>query len=84
METILLDDFLSEGMIKEKEFRSQIAEINWESFRDKKVMIKGCAEVPVPTWAYLIIASHLSNYAKNIYFGEPCSAIQIYSRKSKT
>ena len=81
METILLDDFLSDGMIKEKEFRSQIAEINWESFRDKKVMIKGCAEVPVPTWAYLIIASHLSHYAKNIYFGEPCSAIQIYSRK---
>ena len=84
MKTILLDDFLSDGMIKEKEFRSQIAEMDWESFRDKKVMIKGCAEVPVPTWAYLIISSHLSNYAKNIYFGEPCSAIQIYSRKSKT
>jgi hypothetical protein len=44
-------------------------------------MIKGCAGVPVPTWAYLIISSHLSNYAKNIYFGEPCSAIQIYSKK---
>ena len=50
-------------------------------FKDKKVMIKGCSEVPVPTWAYLIISSHLSNYAKNIYFGEPCSAIQIYNRK---
>jgi hypothetical protein len=44
-------------------------------------MIKGCASVPVPTWAYLIIASHLSNYAKNIYFGEPCAAIQIYRKK---
>ena len=81
METIRLDDFLSDGMIKEKEFRAQIKTIDWESFNNKKVMIKGCAGVPVPTWAYLIISSHLSNYAKNIYFGEPCSAIQIYSKK---
>ena len=80
METIRLDDFLSDGMIKEKEFRAQIKIIDWESFRNKKVMIKGCASVPVPTWAYLIIASHLSNYAKKIYFGEPCAAIQIYSK----
>ena len=80
METIRLDDFLSDGMIKEKEFRAQIKTIDWESFRNKKVMIKGCASVPVPTWAYLIIASHLSNYAKKIYFGEPCAAIQIYRK----
>tara|TARA_B100000809_G_scaffold68486_1_gene65658 strand:+ start:14690 stop:14935 length:246 start_codon:yes stop_codon:yes gene_type:complete len=80
MKTIRLDNFLSDGMIKEKEFRAQIKTIDWESFRNKKVMIKGCASVPVPTWAYLIIASHLSNYAKKIYFGEPCAAIQIYSK----
>jgi hypothetical protein len=43
-------------------------------------MIKGCASVPVPTWAYLIISARLSNYAKKIYFGEPCAAIQIYSK----
>ena len=58
METIRLDDFLSDGMIKEKEFRVQIKEIDWKSFSNKKVMIKGCAGVPVPTWAYLIISSH--------------------------
>ena len=56
METIQLDDFLSDGIIKEEEFRNQVKTINWESFRDKQVMIKGCASVPVPTWAYLIIA----------------------------
>ena len=81
MKTIRLDNFLSDGMIKEKEFRAQIKTIDWESFRNKKVMIKGCASVPVPTWAYLIIASHLSNYAKDIYFCEPCAAIQIYRKK---
>lgn len=43
METIQLDDFLSDGIIKENEFRNQVKTINWESFRDKQVMIKGCA-----------------------------------------
>ena len=80
METILLDDFLSDGIIKEAEFRNQVKTIDWESFRNKQVMIKGCASVPVPTWAYLIISARLSNYAKKIYFGEPCAAIQIYSK----
>ena len=43
METILLDDFLSDGIIKEAEFRNQVKTIDWESFRNKQVMIKGCA-----------------------------------------
>ena len=32
----------------------------------------------VPTWAYLIITANLTKYAKRIYFGEPCSAIDIF------
>jgi len=40
METIQLDDFLSDGIIKEQEFRNQVKTINWESFKDKQVMIK--------------------------------------------
>jgi len=88
METIQLDDFLSDGIIKEDEFRNQVKTINWESFRDKQVMIKGCASVPVPTWAYLIISAKLSNYAKKIYFGEPwlcqrtCSNMGIFNHIS--
>ena len=43
-------------------------------------MIKGCAQVTVPTWAYLMIVSHLSQYADRIYFGEPCSAVEIFKK----
>ena len=79
MKTIYLDDFLDQEIIKEKSFREKIDNTRWNHYKNKKVLIKGCAKSPVPTWAYLIITAKLTSYAKSIYFGEPCSAIKIYS-----
>lgn len=80
MENISLDDFLYNGIIQEKNFREKVKNIDWNKFSGKKVMIKGCAQVPVPTWAYLMIVSNLSQYADRIYFGEPCSAVEIFKK----
>ena len=78
MNTIFLDDYLSDKIIKEKEFRQKIEETNWKKYLDKKVLIKGCAKSPIPTWAYLIIATELTKHTSKIYFGEKCSAIKIF------
>ena len=80
METIHLDDFLTDGILKEDEFRKKIAEIDWGIYDNKKVLIKGCTQSPVPIWSYLIISAQLSQHAKTIFFGEPCSLVQIYSK----
>ena len=80
MITIYLEDFLQDGMLKEKFFRQKIDELNWDDFQDKRVLIKGCSEAPIPTWAYLIITAHLSQKAKRIYFGELRQAIKIFNR----
>lgn len=77
MKKIELDDFLTNGILREQDFRKKISEINWDLFSNKKVLIKGCTSVPVPIWSYLIITAKLSGKAKKIYFGEPCSAIEI-------
>ncbi len=82
MKKIELDDFLTDGILKEKNFRIKIQKIDWNIYKDKKVLIKGCTSVPVPIWTYLIITAKLSQNAKEIFFGEPCSAIDIY-KKSK-
>ena len=78
METIYLDDYTKNGIIIEKEFRKKINKTDWDFYKDKKVLIKGCASVPVPTWAYLIITAKLTKHASKIYFGEKCSAIKIF------
>ena len=82
METIYLDDFLDDGIIKEKSFREKVSAINWQDYNSKRVMIKGCTSVPVPTWAYLILTAQLSQFADDIVYGEPCSTVKIFKRKS--
>ncbi len=81
METIFLDNFLSDGILKESAFRHMVNELDWTQYQGKRVLIKGCTSVPVPTWAYLIITAQLSQYADHILYGEPCSSVKIYTRK---
>ena len=81
METILLDDFVDQGIIREKSFRERIKNMDFNRFQDQKVIIKGCAGVTVPTWAYLIIVANLAQVADKIYFGEPRHAVKIFNRK---
>ena len=80
METILLDDFIDEGIIREKSFREKINTMDFNKFTDQKVIIKGCAGVTVPTWAYLILVAELAQVADKIYFGEPRYAVKIFNR----
>tara|TARA_B100000959_G_scaffold283485_1_gene352517 strand:+ start:41 stop:292 length:252 start_codon:yes stop_codon:yes gene_type:complete len=80
MDTIYLNDYLDNKIIKENSFRKKIDQTNWEKYSGKKVLIKGCADAPIPTWAYMIITGKLTKYAEGIYFGEPCSAIKIYKK----
>ena len=80
METILLDDFIDGGIIREKSFREKINTMDFNKFADRKVIIKGCAGVTVPTWAYLILVAQLAQVADKIYFGEPRYAVKIFNR----
>ena len=80
MDTIYLDDFLDGGIIREKSFSNKLSELDWEKYIDKKVLIKGCTSAPVPTWAYLMIATRLSQHARKIVFGEKCAPIEIFSK----
>ncbi len=59
-----------------------LPQIDYEAYRDKPVIIKGCSRKPVPTSAYLMAASHLQRVAKSIMYGEACSAVPLYKRKS--
>ena len=80
METIFLNDFLDDGILKEKVFREKVATIDWSQYADKRGLIKGCSEVPIPTWAFLILTAQLAQYVERIYFGELRSAVKIFTR----
>ena len=64
-------EYLFQGLIlKEKDFRMAVKEMDWESFKGCNVAIYCSADAIVPTWAYMLIANRLAPYAKNIFFCE--------------
>ena len=83
LETIYLDDYLKDGILIEKYFREKVNSIDWEIYQSKKVLIKGCASAPIPTWAYMILTAKLTKYANYISYGEPCSSFEIYKKLVK-
>ena len=80
VEIIDLNDFLSSGILKEKKFKEKIETIDWEKYSDKRVLIKGCAAVPIPTWAYMMLTAKLTLFAKQVMYGELCSAYLIFNK----
>jgi hypothetical protein len=62
--------------------QKSLASLQGSEFTDKRVVVKGCGEVPIPESAYLEITNKLRPYAKSIMYGEPCSTVPIFKRKS--
>lgn len=60
---------------------SSLSKINCNDFEGKRVVIKGCGEIPVPDIAYVAITALLRPYVKSLMYGEPCSTVPIYKKK---
>jgi uncharacterized protein DUF2480 len=66
-----LKDYLFMGMIlKEKDFREVLKNIDWEIYRDKNVAITCSADAIIPVWAYMLVATYLSPVAKDFVLGD--------------
>ncbi len=54
---------------------------DFSPYKDQRVILKGCSDLPIPPHAYLAFAARLKPFAKSIMFGEACSTVPIYKRK---
>ncbi len=59
----------------------RIDAINPDDFKDKRIVIKGCGDLPIGEFAYMEITKLLRPVAKSIMYGEPCSTVPIYKKK---
>jgi hypothetical protein len=73
--------FGNEEVLETVLFEKNIAKANFEQYRDQRIVLKGCGDVPVPTSAYVELTKRLTPIAKSLMFGEPCSTVPIYKRK---
>lgn len=80
MVKIDLAEFAEGGIIREESFRAKVAALDGEQFRDQEVFIKGCAKLPIPTWAFMIITAHVAQTAASISFGEEARPQMLFLR----
>ncbi len=67
---------------KEEILLRNISKIDVSEFEAKRVVIKGCGEVPINERAYLEITLLLRPVVKSIMYGEPCSTVPVYKQQS--
>ncbi len=62
-------------------FLSRINTIDEQEYADKRVIVKGCGDLPVGANAYMEIARRLRPVVKSIMYGEACSNVPVYKKK---
>jgi LPS O-antigen subunit length determinant protein (WzzB/FepE family) len=59
-----------------------IDQFNTDSIKDQRVVIKGCGDNEIESYAYAEITKVLTPVVKSIMYGEPCSTVPIYKKKT--
>lgn len=61
-------------------FTQALEKIDASQYEQKRIVIKGCSDKPVPPSAYVELTQKLRPYAQSIMYGEPCSTVPIFKR----
>lgn len=74
--------FGNEDVLQKTLFLKNLYTIKSEDYTDKRVVIKGCGDLPISESAYVEITNLLRPVVKSIMYGEPCSTVPIYKKKA--
>ena len=62
-------------------FTANIDAIDNTEFQNKKVIVKGCGQIPLSASLYMAITKKLQNTVSSLMFGEACSAVPVLKNK---
>lgn len=63
-------------------YSSILEKLDTTPYVNKPVIIKGCANKPIPANAYILLAQKLQGVAKSLMYGEACSAVPLYKKNN--
>ena len=70
-----------EQTARQQLFLEKLQALNIDAFKDQRVVVKGCGNLPVGEFAYMEITKKLRAVAKSIMYGEACSTVPIFKNK---
>ncbi|MAD96282.1 MAG: hypothetical protein CMB99_03045 [Flavobacteriaceae bacterium] len=62
-------------------FQEIIGELDIQEYENKPVIIKGCADKPIPESAFSFLIQRLQPVVKSMMYGEACSTVPLYKMK---
>ena len=62
-------------------FTNNINAIDASEFENKKIIVKGCGQIPLTETLYIAITKKLQNTVSSLMFGEACSAVPVFKKK---
>jgi hypothetical protein len=65
-----------EMILKEKEFRAGLGDIDWSQYTGKILAVTCTADAIIPAWAYMLVGVHGRPYARGIILGDRQAALQ--------
>jgi hypothetical protein len=57
-----------------------LAKLDKEPFKGQRVVVKGCGDRKVPEAAFVQITQQLTNIARVVMYGEPCSTVPVFKK----
>lgn len=69
-----------EHELQKQVFLKNVSKLDIKSFEDKRVVIKGCGDIPIGDYVYMELTRLLRPVVKSIMYGEPCSTVPVYKK----
>ena len=78
----LKDYLFMELILKEKDYREALKNIDWSVYESKIVAICCSTDAIIPLWAYMLAVTYLEPIAKDIIFGKETEVLDILFLKN--
>ena len=71
----------SEAEMYKHIFLQNIEAIDGNEFHNQRVVVKGCGDIAIDSYAYAAVTKKLLPVVKSIMYGEPCSTVPVFKKK---
>jgi len=61
-------------------WKKVLDQLDFNQFQGKKIVVKGCGDLPIPTSVYVDLIVRLRPLAQKLMYGEPCSTVPLYKQ----
>lgn len=80
MEVVDISSFVDGDLLEEESFVARVESFDWTKFAGKKVLVRGCADIIIPTWAYMMVTAKLAGVADKIRYGNEHSNLVVFRK----